>query len=236
MPEPQLILWGRANSVNVQKPLWLLRELGLPFERVDVGGPFGRLDSPEFAALSPHGEIPVLEDRRFGEPIAIWESAAILRHLAETSSRAGHALAAALWPQEARRRALVDRWGEWAQVNWYPPNRDLFIGVIRKPAAERNLAALKTAAEEAHRIARAADAALARSGGHLADGELTLADFPFAGMLHRYMTLEIERPETPALSRYYETLKQRPAYAETVVVDYDNMRVPGAERSTTPVI
>ncbi len=230
-----LTLWGRASSVNVQKPLWLLGELGTPFEREDAGGPFGRLDSPEFTALSPHREIPALVDRRFGDPIVVWESAAIMRHLAEAGRRLGDAAAAALWPEDLKRRAEIDRWAEWAQVNWYPPNRDLFVGIIRAPAPERDLGALKRAAAAVSEMARRADAAIAANGGFLAGEALTLADFPFAGLLHRYMTLEITRPELPALADYFERLKARAAYAASVVVDYEAMRVPGAERSATPL-
>ncbi|MCI4664798.1 MAG: glutathione S-transferase family protein [Neomegalonema sp.] len=231
-----LTLWGRATSVNVQKPMWLMAEIGVEYERIDVGGPFGGLDSAEFTALSPHGQIPVLVDRRFGPPIVVWESAAVMRHLAEAGGRAGFAAATQLWPQQLAARATIDRWAEWAQANWYPAIATLFVGIVRAPAPERKLDALKTAAETAGRLAQTIDAALGQSGGFLAGPALTLADFPFAALLHRYMTLEIGRPETPMLSRYYETLKTRAPYAEVIAVDYDPMRVPGAERSATPIV
>lgn len=232
----QLIVWGRANSVNVQKPLWILGELETAFEREEAGGPFGRLDSPEFRALSPLGLIPVVVDRRFGAPIVVWESAAILRHLADAARRLGHPLGETLWPDDVAARAHIDRWAEWAQVNWYPPIRDLFNALIRTPVPNRDIDAIRQIAEDAHAAARIAESALAESGGYLAGPELTLADFPFAALLHRYMTLEIKRPELPALSAYYERLKGRPAYAAVVAVHYDDMRFPGSERSATPVV
>ena len=42
MPDQKLTIWGRANSVNVQKVLWCLAELDLPYERIDAGMSFGR--------------------------------------------------------------------------------------------------------------------------------------------------------------------------------------------------
>ena len=36
-----LTIWGRLNSHNVKKVAWLTVELGLDFERIDVGGKFG---------------------------------------------------------------------------------------------------------------------------------------------------------------------------------------------------
>jgi glutathione S-transferase len=72
-----ITLWGRRNSVNVQKVLWTLGELGLAFEHVDAGGDAGGLDAPAFRAMNPHGRVPVLKD---GET-AIWESNTIIRYL-----------------------------------------------------------------------------------------------------------------------------------------------------------
>ena len=41
-----LTIWGRINSVNVQKVLWCCEELGLDYQRIDAGGPFGIVDTP----------------------------------------------------------------------------------------------------------------------------------------------------------------------------------------------
>ena len=48
------IVWGRATSSNVMKVLWGLGELALPFERIDVGGSFGKTDTPEYRGDEPH--------------------------------------------------------------------------------------------------------------------------------------------------------------------------------------
>jgi glutathione S-transferase len=56
-PKPQLTIWGRANSVNVQKVLWCLCELDLGFERIDAGMQFGRTrdaDPPGVLGNGPH--------------------------------------------------------------------------------------------------------------------------------------------------------------------------------------
>jgi glutathione S-transferase len=38
----QLTIWGRANSVNVQKVLWCLYELDISYQRIDAGMQFGK--------------------------------------------------------------------------------------------------------------------------------------------------------------------------------------------------
>ena len=65
-----LKIWGRATSSNVQKVLWCCGEIGIPFERVDIGGPFGGNQDPEYLALNPNGLVPTVQD---GE-LVLWES------------------------------------------------------------------------------------------------------------------------------------------------------------------
>ena len=46
-----LTIWGRADSSNVQAVMWAVAELGLPYERHDVGHRFGGTDTPEAALI-----------------------------------------------------------------------------------------------------------------------------------------------------------------------------------------
>ena len=51
----KLIIHGRATSSNVQTVTWAAAELGLEFDRLDVGGAFGGTDTAEYRALNPMG-------------------------------------------------------------------------------------------------------------------------------------------------------------------------------------
>ncbi len=73
----QLTIWGRANSVNVQKVLWCLRELDLAYERIDAGMAFGRNHDPDYLAMNPNARVPTLVDGDF----VLWESNSIMRYL-----------------------------------------------------------------------------------------------------------------------------------------------------------
>src|SRR5262249_12563139 len=73
-----LKIWGRNTSVNVQKVMWAVGELGLPHERIDVGGAFGKNREPPYLAMNPNGLVPTLEDGDF----LLWESNSIVRYLA----------------------------------------------------------------------------------------------------------------------------------------------------------
>jgi glutathione S-transferase len=65
-----LKIWGRANSINVQKVLWCCGELGLRYERIDAGNEFGLTKTPEYRALNPNALVPTIEDGDF----QLWES------------------------------------------------------------------------------------------------------------------------------------------------------------------
>ena len=123
-----LKIWGRATSSNVQKVLWCCGELGIPFERVDVGGPFGGNQDPEYLALNPNGLVPTVQD---GE-LVLWESNTICRYLATTHR------AERLYPVAPAGRALVERWMDWQLSTLGAPMGALLYGLIRsKPEESR---------------------------------------------------------------------------------------------------
>ena len=76
MAKPFFTIWGRLNSHNVKKVAWFAEELGLAYERRDIGGQFGYTDA--YLALNPNRLIPTIEDGK----VVLWESNAILRYMA----------------------------------------------------------------------------------------------------------------------------------------------------------
>ena len=99
-----LTLWGRINSINVQKALWCLYEIGQPFERIDAGREFGINDTAEYRAMNPNGLVPTLRDGAF----ILWESNAIVRYLAMKYSPGVLAPAANPKPGWRARSATVE--------------------------------------------------------------------------------------------------------------------------------
>src|SRR6202012_5219917 len=124
------IVWGRATSSNVMKVLWGLGELGLPFERVDVGGSFGKTDTAQYRGMNPTGLVPTLQEDDF----TLWESNAIVRYL--TRDNPG------LFPPGARARANVDRWMDAQQTTMNRPMTVVFWGLVRTPPEKRDLKAV----------------------------------------------------------------------------------------------
>lgn len=213
-----LTVWGRASSINVQKVMWAVAELGLPHERIDAGGAFGKTDTPEFARLNPNRLVPVLEDGDF----TLWESGAILRYLARTYG------AGTLLPASPRDVALTDQWMEWSASSLYGDIiATAFWGLIRTPAAERNTAALDQAVKRVGDKLAILDAHLAGRPYILGD-RLTLADMPAGALMYRYYTLPIARPKLANVEAWYARLAARDAYKTQVMIDYASLKVPGA--------
>jgi glutathione S-transferase len=202
-----LRIWGRTNSINVQKVMWAVGELGLEHERIDVGGQFGRLDTPEYGALNPNRLVPTVED---GGAV-VWESNACVRYLAARYGAGG------LWPEDAILRSASDRWMDWQITRVQADMTVIFWGLIRTPPEKRDMAAINAATARLGDIWRVLDHHLA-SHLFVAGDRLTMGDIPAGSMCHRYQELPIERPKLPNHEAWYGRLRERAPYREHVML------------------
>jgi len=104
-------VWGRKNSINVQKVLWCCEELGLSPQRIPAGGEFGSTDDPKYVTINPNRLVPTLEDDDF----LLWESNVIVRYLAQ---RYGLNL---LCSSDAHESFDGERWMDWQATNTAAP-------------------------------------------------------------------------------------------------------------------
>jgi glutathione S-transferase len=202
-----LKILGRKTSSNVQKVLWCCGELGVAFERMDIGGQFGGNKAPDYLALNPNGLVPTIDDEGF----VLWESNVIVRYLA-----AKYAAAGTLYPADLVHRADAERWMDWQQTTVGPPMGILFRGLLRAPPDAIENAELKNAERKAGAALAILDAQLARHD-YVAGGSLTVADIALGYVPHRWFKLPIDRVKLPHLKRWYERLCDRPEYQKHVV-------------------
>src|SRR3954453_16974387 len=146
-----LVIWGRLSSINVQKVVWCADELGLAYQRHDVGGRFGGVDTPRYLALNPVGLIPTIEDDGF----VLTESNAIVRYLAAKAN------ATTLWPESPRVRAEVDRWMEFQSTEFTPATRDAFWQLVRMAPEARDPRVIEASVEKSEKRVAVLDAHLA---------------------------------------------------------------------------
>jgi glutathione S-transferase len=202
-------LGGRATSSNVMKVIWLLEELGLPYQRLDVGGPFGGTGTPEYRAMQPLGLVPALEDGDF----TMFESNAILRYLCNA-----HAAGTPLYPTTPRVRAEVEEWMEFQQTALNRPMSTVFLGLVRTPPEQRDNAQIAAAAKEVGGYWSLLDQRLSQ---HLCivGNMLTLADIVYGPHVHRWFALDIPgKVELPHLRAWYQRLMTRPAFAKHLAI------------------
>jgi glutathione S-transferase len=201
-----LKIWGRPNSINVQKVLWCCGELGLQYDRIDAGNEFGITKTPEYRGLNPNGLVPTIEDGDF----QLWESNVIVRYLAQTNERGQ------LFPTDIRTRFDAERWMDWQATVFWPALRPLFIELVRTPLANRDAAVIARAEDLSLASARILDARLS-DRTFLAGECFSMGDIPAATTVHRWYGLDIHHPELPNLRRWYELMKQRQPFRAVVM-------------------
>jgi glutathione S-transferase len=210
-----LKIWGRANSINVQKAMWAVGESGVAHQRIDAGGQFGGLQTPEFRAMNPNMRIPVIDD----EGTIVWESHAIVRYVAAKYGKG------TLWAEDPAERAKADMWIEWTQCDLQNAFMGVFAGYWRTPENQRNMNMVRNAWMRTNTLLQLLDQHLA--GKKFITGEsFTMGDIPPGAQLFRYyeMQIPLERPKLPNVEAWYARLKDRPAYREHVMVSFQDLK------------
>lgn len=121
-----LTLYGGARS-RASMPRWYLEAKGIPYQWVQLDLEAGEHREPPFTAINPFGKVPALVDEAFqdsdGEPLKLFESGAILLHLAEHYGKEFEG------PHGAARRSLASQWLLFANATlavalFVPSNRE----------------------------------------------------------------------------------------------------------------
>ena len=203
----QLTIWGRPNSVNVQKVLWCLRELDLAYQRIDAGMAFGKNREAEYLAMNPNGRVPTLVDGDF----VLWESNSIMRYLVRA-----YRPQSPLYPQAPKVRAGVDRWLDWTLSTLQPVDRPVFWALVRTPVEERDMAAIQKDADAEAAQWRIVDAQLA-SRRFIEGDEFTLADIALGAYARRWFGVEgISKPKFTHLERWFAQFGSRPGFVQFI--------------------
>lgn len=191
-------LLGRATSGNVQKVLFMLEELGTPYNREDYGRQFSNTGTAEYLAMNPAGKVPTLVD---GETV-IWESNTILRYLAATK---GKQLTGGT-PAEA---SVVERWMDFLLAAINPGYMAAFKG-SKLPPAERPAGYDEQIKELVANLAVLDRHITGKS--FFALGKLTIADIALAPIIKRCLDFPIDRPSLVGLEAWMAGMAERPAF------------------------
>jgi len=202
-----ITIWGRRNSLNVQKVMWTLGELGLDYERRDVAGSFGFPD--DYGKINPNGVVPTIADGG----LTIWESNACVRYLARTYGKG------TLWPDDAAQLAQADQWMDWATTTMNPAFFQIFMNMIRIPAERADAGQIEGGTRNCARLAQRLDDHLA-GRSFMAGEHLTIGDIPLGCVFYRYFNLDVDRPHVPNVVAWYERLCSRATYQKHVMIPF----------------
>ncbi len=193
-------VYGRANSINVRKALWMLDEVGERFEREDWGRGYRPTDDPVFQAINPVGVVPVIDDGDF----RLRESNTIVRYLARKHNRVD------LYPEDLRTRALIESHMDWASTDFARGMTPVFHSLVVKNPAYANQ--VESGAKEWARQMKVLDDHLAAKGPFVMGTAFTIADIPAGLVVNRWYSIDFPKPTFKAVASYYDRLAERPAY------------------------
>jgi GSH-dependent disulfide-bond oxidoreductase len=191
-----------APSPNGWKISIMLEECGLAYRLRPVQLDRGEQFSAGFLALSPNNKMPAIIDHDppgGGDPVSVFESAAILIYLAEKSGR--------FLPPSLRERIAVLEWLAW-QISGLGPTlgqHGHFLLYAKEPVPY----ARQRFREEAERLYGVLDRQLAKTGAYVAGTDYTIADmacFPWI-MTHKAQQFSLE--DYPNVKRWYAALRAR---------------------------
>jgi GST-like protein len=200
-----LYYWPTPNGWKISI---MLEECGLKYQMIPVDIGSGDQFKPAFLEISPNNRMPAIVDHGTdGEPVAVFESGAILIYLAEKTGK--------FIPGDALGRKQALEWLFW-QVGNLGPMAGQISHFVNYAPQEGNLYSRNRYANEYNRCLGVLDRRLASRDYILGDYSIAdMASWPWVMLYRRFgQTMD----EFPHLKRWHEAMKARPAVRRGVDV------------------
>lgn len=194
-----ITIYGVPRS-RTMRPLWMLEELGVPYENVNTNFT-GENKTPEFLKLNPNGHIPVLKD---GDTV-LFESLAINLYLARKYDKG-------LWPRNVEDEGRAYQWSVWAMTELEEPLLTTLLHRRLYPEDQRDP---KKAEDAAHRFEKplgVLDGALAGRQYLLGDA-FTVADLNVASVMAWASLAKLDLAKAANVQAWLARCTARPAFA-----------------------
>ena len=202
-----MLLYNANLSPNALRVRAVAHELAIALEIVDVDLRKGENRSETFLALNPNGKVPVLVD----DDLVLWESRAINAYLASLRSEHG------LYPEDPRKRAIVDQWSYWQAIHLGPAiQRVVFERLLKSKfgMGEPDEKALEGSLKDIAQFLAVLDANLCDQDW--VAGELSIADFAVASTFVYRKGSNISLERAPHVSTWIDRLEARPSWQAAV--------------------
>ena len=194
-------------TVNCRKVLAGLDLLGAPFERVHVDYFAGDHKKPEYLAINPNGKVPAFVD---GD-LKLFESRAINAYLASLDPKRR------LYPENLKKRAVVDQWSYWQAIHFGPSSQKLTFEKVLKEKFGRGKPdeqVIATEAKETTKLLGVFNSGL--TGRDWIAGDLSIADFALASTLTQRKAAGIDLEPFANVAKWIERLEARKSWQQAV--------------------
>jgi glutathione S-transferase len=198
-----ITLYGVPRS-RAMRCLWMLEELGVPYENVQTNFATGDTRKPDFLRINPNGHIPALRD---GDTV-LFESLAINLFLARKYDKG-------LWPKSVDDEGRAYQWSVWAMTELEEPVLTVLLHRMFFPEAQRDPAKAADGAERAKKPIGVLESALA-GRDHLLGSAFTVADLNVASVLSWAPMAGIDLSPFPKVQAWLGRTTARPAFARAV--------------------
>lgn len=189
-----------APSSRAVRTVWLLEEIGKPYELVRFKLGHKDMRAPEYTRINPNGRVPTLVD----DDTTISESTAIAQYL-------GAKYAPGLTPgPDAANFATYLQWLHYAEGMIMPPINNYVVETILLPPERRNPELAARALKLLNRVLGAAEAHM--EAREFIAGEFTVADTITGHAVIMSRRLGADFGQCPNLNAYADRLEARPAF------------------------
>ncbi len=188
-------IYGSARS-SAARCVWLLEELGVPYEIKPLDFQKKEHKNPDYLKLNPNGKVPTMVDGDF----VLWESLAINTYLAAKYRPA-------LLGKNLEERGQIDQWSLWSIIHLYAAFYPLVMQKWQKTPDSEQTATAKAALPgwlailDAHLLGRSA----------MVGTEFTLADLTVMSVVRSAAFIEYPLNDWPNLVAWMDMINQRPA-------------------------
>ena len=190
--------WKRSRAARV---LWVLEELGVPYQHVPLNHMTGETRTAEYLSINPSGKIPALDHDGF----ILTETSAINLYLVG-------AFPGTLLPRDIQGVARLNQWTSWANTEIEPPLVNIMHEGRRPPEKQdqERLAAWRASLHAM--IAMRLETHLATQAQILPGNDFTLADLNVASVIGNLPMLNVELTAFPKVEAWLKRCQSRPAW------------------------
>ena len=198
-------LYGRRNSINVQKVSWALCELNIEFKWHDEHGKFGKVNVENYEKINPQLIVPTLDHNGY----IIKQSNAIVRYLYRKYTDVYEI-------SNDEDIAIAESWMEFQTTDLQLNMTPIFWGLVRNPTEDRNqelidknIILLNEKFEIFNKFLEDRD--------YILNNKFGMSDIIMGAASYRYLSLPIERPNLSNLKGWYEKISKRDCFKNNIL-------------------